>query len=542
MVEPLATATKFSTIGVATTLGWENDECAKEYMQQLLVRGHVILSAHNWKIKHLKEFYPRSARLLGLNVNKGDEVCVRFRSPGAKKTFLPFHEVLCTLLHEIAHCRYSRHDRYFWELYAQLVIECERLEVRMASEKREDAVGAQLRFSEGRRLGGNTIALPPSNSDSLRQILADAAQRRLQLSRRGERDGCACDSEKLDGSVDGARWICERCGNTNASAVSACDFCSDISGQNGELEEGWDCRRCAFHNYRHLELCEACGFPCVAPAAGQSTFGVRHVSVLTVWPDYLSACNLLGRLADSLDPLLQERRWHLLCLEEFSPQTPSVVSQGEFPNAARAIVKVRLRLPNQPSELLPLAYVYSAVLHQLAHMVERSHDVAFLKEWASLLQCFLKASATRIDLGMTCEIRESMLGFTKQLECLTKAHESGKRAPLNMLLAHPVFADCGSAVKRERSPNSCDAERQPQSTSRAGRRPRSWACTRCSFLDHVDGFLFCEMCGAPRELCAPTGGEKPRMPSCEEPVIILDDDCGEEQSSNDSESMVVVLV
>ncbi|GET91465.1 hypothetical protein, conserved [Leishmania tarentolae] len=118
-------------IGSSSTLGWQRDDVAQSYMEHVLRRARVLLSRRGWRIGLIKEFYPRGATLLGLNVNAGSEVCIRFRVPGKKNEFLPFHEVLCTALHEFTHCVHSRHDRSFWNLYYDLVKECEALEITM---------------------------------------------------------------------------------------------------------------------------------------------------------------------------------------------------------------------------------------------------------------------------------------------------------------------------------------------------------------------------------------------------------------------------
>lgn len=118
-------------VGKISTLGLVNDDVAQGYMTHIMQRLEFILQTRGWYVHHLREFYPRSLRLLGLNVQKGEEICIRFRIPGCKQQFLPFPEVMCTVLHELAHCLCSRHDKKFWELYASLVLECERLEVKL---------------------------------------------------------------------------------------------------------------------------------------------------------------------------------------------------------------------------------------------------------------------------------------------------------------------------------------------------------------------------------------------------------------------------
>lgn len=124
-------------IGTVSTLGWQNDALAQSYMDHILQRARVLLPRRGWRVGVIKEFYPRGASLLGLNVNAGSEVCVRFRVPGKRNEFLPFHEVLCTALHEFTHCVHSRHDRAFWSVYYDLVKECEALEVTMIQQGKQ---------------------------------------------------------------------------------------------------------------------------------------------------------------------------------------------------------------------------------------------------------------------------------------------------------------------------------------------------------------------------------------------------------------------
>ncbi|ORC88360.1 uncharacterized protein TM35_000172320 [Trypanosoma theileri] len=540
------TIASYSTIGVATTLGWENDECARTYMQQLQIRGHAILSAHRWKIKHLKEFYPRSARLLGLNVNKGDEVCVRFRAPGSKQTFLPFHEVLCTLIHEIAHCKYSRHDKYFWQLYAELAVECERLEFSMTSRIMTEPTNRHPRFIERNRLGEllPTTSSIRSNPVLMRHVLVDEAQRRLEMNQRGERDGCTRDHAPINTNtnnsnvLDEKNWICQRCGNSNTFGITVCDFCSDILGL-GENEEGWDCRRCAFHNYCNLQYCEACN--CTRRVPPQSSvFRVHKIGVLTEFVDNFSACALLGRLADALDPLLHERQWQVECLSEFYPPTMNVMSQSEVKNTSGSlVVKVRLRSPNISSEMLPTAYVYSAVMHQLAHMMERNHGVLFFRAWLSLLQHGLLSEEAQVVLSMGSDVRSSLSCFTQQLRIFSENNggDAGSLSQTRPFVYNLLCADCGTAVKRERSLTTAEViVGTPLNSKKSLRR---WMCTRCSFLNQIGGFLFCEMCGASRSLCTPTNGDK-LSGSQEEPVIIVDDEVEELRSVN-SDDVVVVL-
>lgn len=48
----------------------------------------------------MTEFYPPERNLLGLNINKGQKICLRLRYSGDERQFLPVEEVTDTMLHE----------------------------------------------------------------------------------------------------------------------------------------------------------------------------------------------------------------------------------------------------------------------------------------------------------------------------------------------------------------------------------------------------------------------------------------------------------
>lgn len=215
-------------VGQISTLGLINDNIAQGYMTHIMQRLELLLESREWYINHLKEFYPRSLRLLGLNVQKGKEICIRFRVPGSKSQFLPFSEVMCTVLHELVHCVYSRHDKSFWEMYGRLVAECEVLEVQLLEKgiplypdhiglvsafvscpeqsvdgtkrnrKRQNVSGGDFLAAEskrrhaehtlqncdcssfhlsGHRLGGGAV-VPPTSADDRRALFAAKARQR----------------------------------------------------------------------------------------------------------------------------------------------------------------------------------------------------------------------------------------------------------------------------------------------------------------------------------------------------------------------------
>eukprot|EP00796_Vickermania_ingenoplastis_P013295 gene13295-9133_t len=222
-------------------------------MEHIMLRLTRILSSRSWFVERLVEFYPRSSLLLGLNVNRGAEVCIRFRLPGNKHLFFPFPEVMCTVLHELAHCEISRHDKKFWALYHQLVRECEAVETQLAQEgvtlypptppqelqkgkKQSPTKRKNTKFSGGHRLGCVTPA--PKTPEELRSMVARRGRERYQeflLQRyRIERGDTWFEEHPpdvvLESSYKGVRgsWKCQRCGFDNTESALVCDSCSDF--------------------------------------------------------------------------------------------------------------------------------------------------------------------------------------------------------------------------------------------------------------------------------------------------------------------------
>jgi len=63
-----------------------------------------------WRVPLLSEFSPRQPGLLGLNINRGQEVRIRLRPPagaGGPAEFYSDHHVLMVMLHELTHIVHS---------------------------------------------------------------------------------------------------------------------------------------------------------------------------------------------------------------------------------------------------------------------------------------------------------------------------------------------------------------------------------------------------------------------------------------------------
>ncbi|KAB8611443.1 hypothetical protein FH972_025948 [Carpinus fangiana] len=172
-----------------------------------------IMRGRGWKVGTLTEFYPHEQSLLGLNVNRGQRVCLRLRYAGDNTLFMPLENVIDTMLHELSHNVFGPHDEKFNNLWNALrdeytdlkikgytgegflseghrlggrrvPIDEVRRQARSAAEKRK-----VLQKNSGQKVGGQAI---PYGSD-VRSIIADATQRRIDIT-----IGCASGTQDGD--------------------------------------------------------------------------------------------------------------------------------------------------------------------------------------------------------------------------------------------------------------------------------------------------------------------------------------------------------
>lgn len=108
---------------------------------------------------------------MGLNEGGGAHVKLRLRRPGRDWEFLPYEQVLDTMLHELCHIEHGPHNADFYRLRDDIREECEDL---IAKGIKSSGKGFDL---PGRRLGGFTrYPSPPPLRDAAR----DAAERRAR--------------------------------------------------------------------------------------------------------------------------------------------------------------------------------------------------------------------------------------------------------------------------------------------------------------------------------------------------------------------------
>lgn len=184
---------------------------ALKALQKIASIVKPIMRQRNWRVGTLCEFYPPEHDLLGLNINRGEKICLRLRHPGDEDQFLPLEQVVDTMLHELCHIVHGPHDQQFHALWNQLRDEHEALvrkgytgegflgrgerlggsripmhearrRARLAAEKRRT-----LAAGGGQRLGGTPVV----RGADMRKVIADAAQRRITVER-----GCASGTDK----------------------------------------------------------------------------------------------------------------------------------------------------------------------------------------------------------------------------------------------------------------------------------------------------------------------------------------------------------
>ncbi|GAB0492529.1 hypothetical protein MMPV_003792 [Pyropia vietnamensis] len=105
---------------------------ATHLLHRAAAEAAFLLPQRGWTVGHLSEFYPPTANLLGINVNRGAAIRVRLRSPTAPSTFLDYDAVLSTLLHELAHIAVGPHDVRFYTVLGELKAAVEAARIRSA--------------------------------------------------------------------------------------------------------------------------------------------------------------------------------------------------------------------------------------------------------------------------------------------------------------------------------------------------------------------------------------------------------------------------
>ncbi|KAG6383500.1 hypothetical protein SASPL_156747 [Salvia splendens] len=172
------------------------EEEARKILDRIANQVQPIMRKHNWRVKVLSEFWPKNPALLGVNVGRGIHVKLRLRRSDRDEEFLPYHEVLDTMLHELCHNVHSPHNASFYKLWDEIRKWSELSRTFQANERRsalaiapetvecEDLINKGISGTgqgfdlPGRRLGG---ASHKPRQSSLRQVALTAAENRVRL-------------------------------------------------------------------------------------------------------------------------------------------------------------------------------------------------------------------------------------------------------------------------------------------------------------------------------------------------------------------------
>ena len=168
----------------------EKSEEAKKLLDRLASICAPAMARRSWRVKCLKEFYPKNAGLLGMNVNKGVSIFIRLRPDRDKNSFLPWGDLLGTMVHELTHIGIGSHSADFYKLMDEIYDEVEKDAGAKGTEKK--SIAGAIFMTKSHRLGGEPV--PPRTSSS--KTAYDAAFKRLQNTGRSASSG-----QKLGGTA-----------------------------------------------------------------------------------------------------------------------------------------------------------------------------------------------------------------------------------------------------------------------------------------------------------------------------------------------------
>lgn len=176
--------------------GLPRAEDALQLLRRVGAEVKGIMRKHDWTLPLLTEFSGFSKNgtapdLLGMNRNSGQVIYLRLRHPTVNRaltdSFLPFEDIMGTMLHELAHNSRGPHDEIFYKIL-------EGLEEEWYEMKRNGGWMEGDGFeSHGRTLGSLEGLGPASGNVPIRlvgQKAAEAAEKRRryeELSRGGPR-------------------------------------------------------------------------------------------------------------------------------------------------------------------------------------------------------------------------------------------------------------------------------------------------------------------------------------------------------------------
>eukprot|EP00941_MAST-03F_sp_MAST-3F-sp1_P000729 g729.t1 len=148
-------------------------EAAQKILERVAAAVQPIMKKHKWRVKQLVEFCPKSASLLGMNVNRS-KIMIRLRRSKKATDFLPYEHIVGTMLHELVHMKFSQHSAEFYELLDELKNDAAKL-------SSGETLPPPSFEGDGKRLGGDSLGTSLSLQQRREKALF-AAKRRAQLS------------------------------------------------------------------------------------------------------------------------------------------------------------------------------------------------------------------------------------------------------------------------------------------------------------------------------------------------------------------------
>jgi hypothetical protein len=160
-----------------------NPALAKDLLERLRLATKVVVAKRKWRVSVLKEFYPKNGSLLGLNVNGGQSIMIRLREARDQFTFLPWHSLLGTLVHELTHNEIGAHSAEFYKMMETVYDEVEASSGSTGSLWGPKVPQAPKYNFDGpsAKLGGGQLARKVGTSkEDVRKLAAEAALRRIE--------------------------------------------------------------------------------------------------------------------------------------------------------------------------------------------------------------------------------------------------------------------------------------------------------------------------------------------------------------------------
>lgn len=165
-----------------------NPQLARDLLERLRAATAKVMTNRKWKVGVLKEFYPKNKGLLGLNVNRGQSIMIRLREGVDQFSFLPWHSLLGTLVHELTHNEIGEHSAEFYKAVDKLYDEVEATGSDAGSLwNARNAPGPKYDFDgKSAKVGGGQLAKAAGiPGTSVRQLAAEAALRRASQAKSG---------------------------------------------------------------------------------------------------------------------------------------------------------------------------------------------------------------------------------------------------------------------------------------------------------------------------------------------------------------------